>query len=145
MLSSEGTDPKVMGYFYKAIVQAVLLYGSESWTLSESMLQRIRSFHSRVARYICRRHIRKLEDDTWEYPPTAEVLEKSGLFTIDEYIRRRRETVWKFTSGRPIYAACCGAQVRERNHNRIVWWNLTNLPATLNLPGFSSTSGSNLE
>jgi hypothetical protein len=34
VLKTQGAGSKIMGYFYKAIVQAVLLYGSESWTLS---------------------------------------------------------------------------------------------------------------
>ena len=33
VLKTQGVGSKIMGYFYKAIVQAVLLYGSESWML----------------------------------------------------------------------------------------------------------------
>ena len=124
VLSSQQASAKTMGYFYKAIVQAVLLYGSESWTLTESMMNKIRSFHSRIARYICKRHIRQLEDGTWEYPPTAEVLRDAGLETIDTYILRRRKTVWRFTSGRPLFLECRRTRARDTNKNRIVWWNL---------------------
>ena len=49
VLTAEGTSAKTRGYFYKAIVQAVLLYGSETWTLSESMLKQFESFLRRVA------------------------------------------------------------------------------------------------
>ena len=121
VLSSEGASPKVTGYFYKAIVQAVLLYGSESWTVLEFMLKKIRSFHACVARYICNRHIRSQEDGTWEYPPTEEVLEQAGLFTIDTYIRRQRETIGVFVRNRPIYTDCIGLQAIDVNRNRIVW------------------------
>ena len=131
----ERANVRMMGYFYKAIVQAILLYGSESWTLSESMIQWIRSFHSRVAQYICNRHIRCLEDDTWEYPPTEEVLEAAGLFTIDEYIRRRRASVLRFTWGWPIMALCRNSRAVNSNKTRIVWWNLpTALPNLLTVP-----------
>jgi len=34
VLRSEGLKPRAMGYFYKAIVQAILLYGSEIWVVS---------------------------------------------------------------------------------------------------------------
>ena len=35
--------------FYKAVVQAVLLYGSESWALTESQLRCLHGFHIRAA------------------------------------------------------------------------------------------------
>ena len=50
VLRSQGATPRTRGYFYKAVVQAVLLYGSESWTLTEYTLKMLRSFHNRVAR-----------------------------------------------------------------------------------------------
>ena len=56
-LKLQGADTRARGYFYKAVVQAVLLYGSESWTLTESTLKLFRSFHSRVARLLTGRHI----------------------------------------------------------------------------------------
>jgi hypothetical protein len=34
VLRAENTSPKVCGVFYKATVQAVLLFGSETWKLS---------------------------------------------------------------------------------------------------------------
>ena len=52
ILTIDGASPRGMGYFYKAIIQTVLLYGSESWTLTGRMIGRLRSFHHRVARYI---------------------------------------------------------------------------------------------
>ena len=131
-----------MGHFYKAIVQAVLLYGSESWTLLESMLNRIKSFHSRVARYICGKHIRQLPDETWEYPATEEVLRDAGLFPVAEYIRRRRETAWSYIAGRPIFEKCLGSQCKERNTKRILWWNLETAPQILEMPGLSFSSDS---
>ena len=82
ILRSEGADPKSMGYFYKAIIQAVLLYGSESWTVPEFVLWQFRSFHSRVARYLTKRHIQQLLDGTWDCPATEEVLEAAGLFPL---------------------------------------------------------------
>ena len=37
ILSREGADPKLSGNFYKAVAQAVLLFGSETWVLAQSM------------------------------------------------------------------------------------------------------------
>ena len=124
LTAKKGVDCRTMGYFYKAIVQAVLLYGSETWTITESTMKKLRSFHARVARYICNRHIRPLPDGTWHLPPTEEVLEECGLFTIDEYIRRRRSTVMHFVREREIYDLCRAAGPVFGNPNQVVWWKL---------------------
>ena len=88
---SEG-NVKVMATFYKVIVQSVLLYGSESWVLSEHAKRKLKSFHNRCARFVTGRHIRKIEE-TWIYPSSKDTLELAGLLTIDEYITKRKETV----------------------------------------------------
>ena len=140
VLSSVGANARTMGFFYKAIVQAVLLYGSESWTLTEGTLQKLRSFHSRVARYICNKHIRQLEDGTWVHPSTEAVLEEAGLYTIDEYIRRRRVSVRRFVRGRPIFEACRRSQLLDSNRKRVVWWELPSSETDLQIPTLSSSS-----
>ena len=45
ILAREGATTGTMAYFYKAIVQAVLLYGSESWVLTQKMWKAVKSFH----------------------------------------------------------------------------------------------------
>ena len=121
ILRSQGVKPRVMGYFYKAVVQAVLLYGSESWVLSEFFLKQLRSFHARVARYLTGRHIRQLEDGSWYHPPTGDVLEEAGLETVDTYIKRRRDTVRRFVLYRPLYRECLRSNAISA---KAVWWKL---------------------
>jgi exonuclease III len=124
VLAAEGASPKVMGYFYKAIIQAVLLYGSESWTLPDRIIKKFRSFHARVARYITGRHIRELEDGTYFCPPTVEVLNEAGLETMDEYMLRRRQTIRGFVRHRTIYETCLRSRALSTNVNKVVWWTL---------------------
>jgi hypothetical protein len=45
ILTIDGASLRVMGYFYKAIIQTILLYWSESWALTGRMIGRLRSFH----------------------------------------------------------------------------------------------------
>ena len=125
VLSRQGASARTRGYFYKAVVQAILLYGSESWTLPESTLRNLRSFHSRVARHLTARHIRCLEDGTWFCPPTAEVLAEAGLRTIDEYIQKRRDTIRAGVVTRPIYQECRRSAALPGQSRKVVWWRLT--------------------
>ena len=78
---------KIMGYFYKAIVQAVLLYGSATWVVTERLSQVLDSFHHRCAQFIAQDFIRQRPNGTWITPLSKSVLEKCSLFPIAEYIR----------------------------------------------------------
>jgi hypothetical protein len=48
VLRAENATPKTCGMFYKATVQAELLYGSETWSLSLSSMKRLEGFHIRA-------------------------------------------------------------------------------------------------
>jgi hypothetical protein len=66
ILSRDTADSCVMARFYLAIIQAKLLYGSETWVLSQRTLKRLESFHNRCAHVIAHRPIHPLPDGTWE-------------------------------------------------------------------------------
>ena len=50
ILTAENATPRVCEMFYKAIVQSVLLFGSETWCLSPTALESIEGFHVKAAR-----------------------------------------------------------------------------------------------
>ena len=87
-LVREGASPRVSGFFYLAVVQSVLLFGSETWVWSESMRLTLRGFHHRVARRLtglsAHRH-----NGVWVVPPAEDALRAAGLLPIEEYIARR--------------------------------------------------------
>ena len=56
VLRGENTTPRVAAKFYKAVVQAILLYGSETWNLSKTALARLEGFHIRAAYWMARIH-----------------------------------------------------------------------------------------
>ena len=78
ILIQEGADPKVSGHFFKALVQAVLLLGAETWVLTPRMERALSSFHNRVARRITRRQKRRLGGGSWDYPPLATAMGEAG-------------------------------------------------------------------
>ena len=95
-----------MADFYKAVVMVELLYRSESWVLLERMLRMLNSFHHRCARYIAGEHIREVREGVWHCPSSTQILEKCSMYSIKEYIRRRRKTVERFSQKRKIYKQC---------------------------------------
>ena len=59
ILIREGADPKVLGHFYKAVAQAVLMFGSETWVIALRMERSLVSFHHRVTQRITWRQPRR--------------------------------------------------------------------------------------
>ena len=66
ILGREGANSRVSGVFFKAVVQAVLIFGSETWVLTPCMGQDLGSFQHGVERGITRRQPRKQEEGGWE-------------------------------------------------------------------------------
>jgi hypothetical protein len=57
VLSRQGADTRVSGYFYKAIVQSVLLYGCETWAVTQQILGLLEGFHNQVTQRLCHQTI----------------------------------------------------------------------------------------
>ena len=45
LLERNGVPPKARGMFYQAVVQSVLLYGCETWTINDQMMKALEGFH----------------------------------------------------------------------------------------------------
>jgi hypothetical protein len=77
---------KVKGQVYTALVLSTLLYGCEVWSLREDLFQRLRSFHNRCARSMCRISIAH----TIRHSITSESLfRRLGILDLDSYYHNR--------------------------------------------------------
>ena len=123
ILVRDNANRKTMAYFYKAVVQSVLLYGSETWVPSSIMMRKLNAFHNKIARNIMNRNIQPDPNDesNWIYPDMKEVLKDAGLFTIEEYIERRRKTVLNFAQSNSEHYKNC-LESKEKS-NKTYWWN----------------------
>ena len=110
--------------FYRAVVQSVLLFGSETWVLSERMLKMLESFHNRCARFIARDFIQQRPDGSWQLPHTAAVLNKCDLETVHTYITKRKQNLIAYATRRPIYTECIASTPTAMNANQLVWWDI---------------------
>jgi hypothetical protein len=89
VLARESATPRISALFYKATIQTVLLYGSETWVVTNEILQLLTSFHHGIARRLTGRYPRPIPDtDEWTYPSIQETLRMAGLFPMEEYLRR---------------------------------------------------------
>ena len=79
LLQREGTDPRVAEMFYREVVQAILLYGLETWVLLTEMERKVEGTHTRFLRNITGKRALQLGDGTWETPGTEGEWEAEGM------------------------------------------------------------------
>ena len=68
-----------MGRFYVAVVQAVLLFGSDTWVLTPQLEKALEGFHRRAVRRMAGMGPKHQQDGTWVYPPIGAALSMLGL------------------------------------------------------------------
>ena len=86
VLQVENTLTKVSAKFYNTFVQAVLLYGSKMWNLTNIALAQLQGFHIRAAYHMAKKHKpKKVLNHVWVYPLSKDVLKECGMHTILHY------------------------------------------------------------
>ena len=123
VLRGENAEPGTCASFYRATVQAVLLFASETWNLTPSALKKLEGFHTRCAWRMNRTNVpRKGHGGAWEYPSVEASLKEAGLATVEDYVRRRRSTIARWIVDRPIYEACKEGERRRGTSACRQWW-----------------------
>ena len=93
ILGREERDKITTGRFYMAVVQAVLLFGSDKRVLKPRLEKSLAGFHHWAARQMTvmvpKHHI----DGTWVYPPIGATMAMVGLEEIMVSIACRQNTV----------------------------------------------------
>ena len=79
ILGREGDNPRVSGMFFKAVVHAVLLFGSETWVLDPHIGLSLGSTQHRFARRITGGQLKRWEEGGWEYLLLEAVTEEAGF------------------------------------------------------------------
>ena len=126
----------MVAMFYRAATHAVLLFGLETWVISELMEITVEGTHNGFLRQITGKQARRKVDGTWYNPEAEEVQEAAGTQLAKTYIGRIQEMVAQWVALRPIIKLC----IREMGYEgggrrRDTWWNQeapeTQLRATL--------------
>ena len=113
-MSQEGADPNVSGNFYKAVAQAVLLFGTETWVLTQMMEMDLEIVQSMFARRLTGNQPRRWTYGSWDHPPLEEALGEAGLEGIRNSVTRRQNKVAQYIATRPILDLCERATRRPR-------------------------------
>ena len=79
ILGWEGVRPRILGVFFKTVVQAVLLFGSETWLMTPLMVRALGIFQHRFYRWITGRQLKLQVDGSLGYPPLEAVVEEADF------------------------------------------------------------------
>ena len=87
VFANRNIDFEAKKLIYEGLILSILLYGSETWCLTEELFTRLRNFHAQCLRTMCRVNRRH----TWKHRiSSAELRKRTGLKTIDTYITQRQ-------------------------------------------------------
>jgi hypothetical protein len=122
MIRSENASPRACNVFYKATVQSILLFGSETWNLLPVSLKSLEGFHIRAAWCMAGKGPMKLSEGTWSHPNSAAVLEKVRLKTIAHSIGVQRQHIASYIVDKPIFQSCVDGVRRRGSSVCQFWW-----------------------
>ena len=112
-----------VGEFFKAVVQQVLLFGSETWVVSPRLERALSSFVHRAARWITGRQPWRGWDGKWHYPSLVGAMEEAGFTYVRTSITKRQNTVVQFIATRPLLDLCEGKTQRGGVRVTMRWWD----------------------
>ena len=96
IISREGAAPRLSGFFFKAVIQAVLLFGAETWVVTPCIVKALEGFHTQVARRLTGKFPQRTTDRKWRYASASAAREAADFLTMEEYVRRRQNTVAQY-------------------------------------------------
>ena len=87
LFSSTSVTYKAKRMVYVGLILAILLYGAEAWCLTEKLYNRLRVFHARCIRAMCR----VTRKHTFDHRiSNAQLRGRTGILSIDTYITRHQ-------------------------------------------------------
>jgi exonuclease III len=86
IFTKKGISRRVMGMIYSSLVLSVLLYGSECWCMTKTLLRHLRSFHHRCARTMCQI---TMHHTIKHHIKSKDLLQQLGIQSIEHYYNSR--------------------------------------------------------
>ena len=85
-----------------AVVQSVLILGSDSWVVTPNIMRFLGSLHNWVAQWTSGQ-MPWFRNGLWEYPPIGEALAEAGMEPIGECMSCQNTSVAQFITIRSIF------------------------------------------
>ena len=92
IVSREGASPWVSRFFFKAVIQAVLIFREETWVVTPLTGKALGGFQTHVARRMMGQLPRRTTERKWRYTSAAAARKAAGFLTMEEYFRQCQNT-----------------------------------------------------
>ena len=93
ILWREGAKSAISAKFYCAVIQAVLLFGAETWLLLAPMAQRLEGVHVGFLRQVVKLKAKMLKDSSWHKLAADKVLQGAVTQPLQTYLDRSQSKV----------------------------------------------------
>ena len=91
-------------------MQAVLLFGSDTWVVTPLMGKSLGGFQSQMVRQLTVQLLRRTPYGKWIYTSAATAREEEGILMMEEYIRRRQNMLAQYIYTRSLLDLCEGLE-----------------------------------
>ena len=109
IISREGAAQRVSRFFFKSVVQAVLIFGADTWLVTPRMGKALGGFWNQTARRLKGHLPRRTPYRRWRYTLAAAARYEAGFLMMEEYIRRQQNTVAHYITMRSLLDLCEGS------------------------------------
>ena len=123
LLRRDGADPIILEKFYRVVVQAVILFGSETWVLTAALIKNLEGVHVGFLQEVTDKMALRIWDNKWKKEGEYSVIQEAGTRHLRKYINKSQEKVAELVDLRPIFEVCVkdmgyeeGGRFLER------WW-----------------------
>ena len=93
---------KMLGIFYKAVVQAVLLFGSDICSMTPHIGRTPEFFYHQMDLRMIGKQQWRGTNGSWSYPPMSEAMTEVGLEELETYFTRLQNAVAQCIAVCPI-------------------------------------------
>ena len=107
----DNSSARTSGIFYEVVVQAVLLYGMETWFMSPLIGSTFGEFHHRVARVLTGRQPRRVLGGRWLFPPLEKEMAEAVIKEAETYLSRHQNTAAQYIYASTIINLCLTAEI----------------------------------
>ena len=84
-----GADSRLLALFYRVVIQAVLMFGSESWALLDAIMRAVDEIHVELLRHITGKRRRRQAYGSWETPVAEGLLQATEMQSSAKRIGRK--------------------------------------------------------
>ena len=115
---SRSVSKKTKAHVFRVTVMSVLLYGSETWAVTQQDLKRLHAFQMKCLRDI-------IGVTSWNKRRNEDILAEVGEIPVEDQVKLRSAMVWSPPKDASPPATATGAEMPATRQEEEAWRNLT--------------------